>query len=131
VAAEAECLSDTEVRERRREREQERGAEQDQQYIEAFANRIRELFSHGPLGHKLQIAEHACRKYSGRVGRSAVAKSLDEESVHLAVIAHINHRETNCDNLLGQGFSRHEARADDRINVDQILDHWNNFGVRH
>lgn len=122
--AEAECLSDSEVRERRREREQERRAEQDQQYIEAFANRIRELFPGCPSGREQQIAEHACRKYSGRVGRSAFAKSLDEEAVHLAVIAHIRHRETNYDELLGQGFPRHEARSDVRHRVDQILEGW-------
>ena len=33
------------------------------------------------------IAEVACRKYSGRVGRSAAAKQLDENAVRLAVIA--------------------------------------------
>jgi hypothetical protein len=122
--AEAECLSDTEVRERRREREAERRSEQDQQYIEAFAKRIRELFPHCPSGREQQIAEHACRKYSGRVGRSAFAKSLNEAAVRLAVIAHIRHRETNYDELLGHGFPRYEARSDVRARVDHICESW-------
>ena len=48
------------------------------------------------------IAEHACLKYSDRIGRTASAKSLAEEAVDLAVIAHIRHTETQYDQLLGQ-----------------------------
>ncbi len=122
--AEAECLADSEVRERRKEREAERRAEQDHEYIQAFATRVREIFPHCPAGREQKIAEHACRKYSGRVGRSALAKSLDEAAVNLAVIAHIRHRETNYDDLLGGGFDRGEARATVRVTVDQIFDRW-------
>ncbi len=122
--AEAECLADSEARERCREREAERRAEQDYQYIQSFAKRVREIFSHCPAGREQEIAEHACRKYSGRVGRSAFAKSLDEAAVHLAVIAHIRHRETNYDELLGRGLFRGEARAIVRTLVDEIFERW-------
>jgi len=53
-----------------------------------------------------KAAEHACQKYSGRVGRSAGAKSLGEEFFRLAVIAHIRHSETGYDELLSQGIDR-------------------------
>jgi hypothetical protein len=122
--AEEECLADSEVRARRREREEERRAELDQQYIQAFAHRVRELFPNCPKGREQKIAEHACRKYSGRVGRSAAAKSFDEAAVHLAVIAHIRHRETEYDNLLGKGLYRGEARSLVRDRVDQISESW-------
>jgi hypothetical protein len=122
--AETECLADSDIRARRAEREQIRRAELDQQYIEAFANRVRELFPHIPTGREQKIAEHACRKYSGRVGRSAAAKSLDEEAVRLAVIAHIRHRETGYDELLGKGWFRNEARAHVRDRVEQISESW-------
>lgn len=122
--AEAECLADSEARAHRREREEGRRADLDQQYIEAFAKRIRELFPRCPVGREQEIAKHACRKYSGRVGRSAAAKSFDEAAVRLAVIAHIRHRETNYDNLLGKGSARHEARSDVRARVDQISADW-------
>jgi hypothetical protein len=122
--AETECLADSDIRARRAEREQVRREELDQQYIEAFANRVRELFPYIPTGREQQIAEHACRKYSGRVGRSAAAKSFDEEAVRLAVIAHIRHRETDYDELLGKGWFRHEARAHVRDRVGQISENW-------
>ena len=50
------------------------------------------------------IAEHACRTYSGRVGRSAAAKALDEQAARLAVGAYIRHAETDYDELLMQGL---------------------------
>lgn len=122
--AEQECLADEDIRARRREREAERRAELDQEYVTRFAVRIRELFPNCPAGREQSIAEHACRKYSGRVGRSAGAKSLDEKFILLAVVAHIRHTETNYDELLSQGMERWEARneVDDRI--DEILDRW-------
>lgn len=122
--AEVECFADSEVRARRREREEERRAERDDQYIQAFAKRVREIFSHCPAGREQEIAEHACRKYSGRVGRSASAKSLDAAAVRLAVVAHIRHRETNYDELLGEGLYRGEARAIVRATVDEIFERW-------
>jgi hypothetical protein len=122
--AETDCLADNEIRSRRAERERIRREDLDQQYIQAFANRITELFPRIPTGREQEIAEHACRKYSGRVGRSAAAKSFDEEAVRLAVIAHIRHRETDYDELLGKGWFRHEARARVRDRVDQISQSW-------
>jgi hypothetical protein len=122
--AEAECLADSEVRARRREREEERRAELDQKYVESFAQRIREILPRCPAGREQQIAEHACRKYSGRVGRTAAAKDLDEAAIRLAVVAHIRHRETNYDNLLGKGRSRRESRSEVRARVNEISESW-------
>ena len=59
--AETECLADNEIRARRAERERIRREDFDQQYIQAFAHRIRELFPHCPAGRDQQITEHACR----------------------------------------------------------------------
>ena len=122
--AETECLADSEVRSRRAERERERREDLDQQYIHAFGNRIRELYPNIPVGRELEIAEHACRKYSGRVGRSAAAKAFDEKMVRLAVLAHIRHRETGYHQLLGKGSSRNEARSRVWERVDQISERW-------
>ena len=122
--AEQEYLADGEVRARRREREAERRAELDRQYVEQFAGRVRELFPGCPAGREVAIAEHACLKYSGRVGRSATAKSLDESAIRLAVIAHIRHAETNYDTLLARGYDRREARAAVEAAVDHVLGRW-------
>jgi hypothetical protein len=122
--AEQECLADSEARARRREREAERRAELDRQYVERFAERVRELFPACPPGREMVIAEHACLKYSGRVGRSAAAKSLDESAVRLAVIAHIRHAETQYDELLVEGFDRWDARSQVERVVSRVLTEW-------
>ena len=50
-------------------------------------------------------------KYSGRVGRSAAAKTLDAEMIRRAVLAHIRHEHTSYDDLMAKGISRDEARS--------------------
>ncbi len=70
------------------------------------------------------VAEYACLKYSGRVGRSAAAKSLDETAVRLAVIAHIRHAETEYDTLLARGYERLEARAHVEGEIARVLAWW-------
>jgi hypothetical protein len=122
--AEEECLADTEIRERRREREAEKRASMDREYVEKFAARVRQLFPRSPAGRERAIAEHACLKYSGRVGRSAAAKSLDEEAVRLAVIAHIRHAQTDYDLLLAGGHERWDARNEVEGEVERILTEW-------
>jgi hypothetical protein len=122
--AEEECLVDSEARARRREREAERRVEQDQQYKESFAARVRELYPACPPGREVVIAEHACQKYSGRVGRSAAARILDEQAIRLAVIAHIRHAETGYDELLANGYERLEARSLVESQINRVLDRW-------
>jgi len=122
--AEAECLGDAEARARHREREAERRADEDREYVEQFARRVRELFSGCPPPTAMAIAQHACLKYSGRVGRSASAKALDEQAVRLAVIAHVRHAQTDYDELLGAGRERHEARRRVQPQVDEVLAAW-------
>jgi hypothetical protein len=122
--AERECLSDEEIRARRREREAERRAEVDQVYVRKFAFRVRELYPGCPAGREFEIAEHACRKYSGRVGRSAAAKSLEVNPVRLAVIAHIRHTETNYDEPLAGGCDRRDARGEVEAAVQDVLEKW-------
>ena len=122
--AERECLEDSEARARRREREAARRAKLDRQYVERFSNRLLELFPRCPAGREKIIAEHACLKYSGRIGRSAAAKSLDENAVRLAVIAHIRHTETQYSTLLARSYERWEAREQVQQEVDRVLAEW-------
>ncbi len=122
--AEQECLADSDARARRREREAIRRAELDEQYVASFAARIREMYPGCPPGGETAIAEHACRKYSGRVGRSASAKEMDEKAVRLAVVAHIRHAETNYDDLLARGVPRGMARAEVEAAINQTLRRW-------
>ena len=122
--AEEECMADADVRARRREREAARRQDIDDKYVEAFGARIRECFPRCPSGRDRKIAEHACLKYSGRIGRSALAKAMDEDAVRIAVIAHIRHYETDYDELLGRGDERWEARAAVEEEVAKVLQKW-------
>ena len=122
--AEQECLADTEIRARRKERETEKRTLIDREYVEKFAARVRHLFPRCPAGRETVIAEHACLKYSGRVGRSAAAKGLDKEAVRLAVVAHIRHAETDYDLLLARGHERWDARNEIDGEVYRILRKW-------
>ena len=122
--AEADCLADGEARASRREREAERRAEVDHRYVERFALRVRELFPACPVGREGAIAEHACLKYSGRIGRSAAAKSFDDNAIRLAVIAHVRHAETRYDDLLAEGCERREARVQIEGDVLKVLERW-------
>ena len=122
--AEQECLADNEIRARHREREAVRREEVDSKYVEEFAARVRERFPGCPTGREREMAEHACLKYSGRIGRSALAKAMDEAAVRLAVVAHVRHRETEYDELLAKGHERWQARADVEEAVDRVLQKW-------
>lgn len=122
--AEKECLADADARARRREREEKRRAEMDEQYIAEFAAHVRQMYPNCPQGTEIEIAEHACLKYSGRVGRSAAAKSYDEDAIRLAVTAHIRHRETDYDQLLSSGHERREARRRVSADVERVLTSW-------
>ncbi len=126
--AESECLADAEARERRKERDAERRAQLDGVYVEAFARRVRQLYPGCPARREYVIAEHACLKYSGRVGRSAAAKALDEDALRLAVVAHIRHSETCYDELLNSCSERQVARASVRHKVEEVLDAWQRTG---
>jgi hypothetical protein len=122
--AEQECLADADLRARRQARAVDRRAELDQQYVTRFAARVRELYPGIPKGIETAIAEHACLKYSERVGRSAAAKRLDAEAVELAVIAHIRHTQTDYDRLLASGMDRRTARDEVRNTIDHFLKEW-------
>ncbi|MBE0696190.1 MAG: DUF2293 domain-containing protein [Anaerolineaceae bacterium] len=122
--AEEECLADGEARARRWERETERWMELDQEYIQSFAKRVLELFPNCPAGREQAIAEHACQKYSGREGRSASLKNLDEKAVLLAVSAPIWHAETHFDKRLAEEVERHLARDRVKAEINEVLERW-------
>jgi hypothetical protein len=122
--AESECLSDAASRTARQARDAERRENLDREYVARFAQRIREHFPGCPPGAEQLIAEHACLKYSNRVGRSAAAKRFDDDAVRAAVVAHIRHTVTAYDRLLAEGVERQEAREAVRSEVQRALVAW-------
>ena len=122
--AEKECLSDYEIREKRNERRREAELVLDKEYIKAFTSELLRIFPNCPSNTAEEISNHACQKYSGRVGRTANAKNFDPGVLTLAAIAHIRHVETNYDSLLMENWDRREAREKVRTDIDAILNFW-------
>ena len=122
--AEKECLDDLELRKVRNKQSAERRKKIDKQYVQNFANIIKLHFPKCPKGINKKIAEHACEKYSGRIGRTANAKEFDTDAVKLAVIAHIRHTNTNYDSLLMKGYSKKEARSRIQTKLENVLRKW-------
>ena len=122
--AAAESEADSEIRAQRREREAERREKLDRKYVAEFAQAIRSQFPRIQPGADIKIAEHACLKYSGRVGRSAAAKSFDPDAVLLAVRAHVRHNYTNYDELLFRFDNRGLAREMVHERIETVLDKW-------
>ena len=117
-------MSDAEARTRRRERDKIRRADLDAEFQARMAMEIRRLFPGCPAGRATEIAEHAGERGSGRVGRSAAGRALDEHAITLAVVAAVRHRDTGYDSLLMAGLSRDEARERVLPAIDEVLAGW-------
>jgi hypothetical protein len=122
--AEAECVADADQRQRQAIRRAAREAELDRDFVREFGRAILQQFPACPPEEAARIAEHACRKHSGRVGRSAEAKRFDPEAVRLATHAAVRHRFTNYDSLLSEGMERYEARSAVASAVERKLRQW-------
>lgn len=122
--AEADCLADADVRARQQARRAERAATAAVAYRAEFAEGLRALFPGCPEPVSGAVAEHACARYSGRVGRSAAAKRFEPAAITLAVRAHVRHVLTPYDRLLAAGWGRQEARAEVARAVDETLARW-------
>jgi hypothetical protein len=128
--AEQQCLSDEEVRRRRRERDQLRREADDVAFQEKEAAEIVRLFPGCPKRRARQIARHTGQRGSGRVGRSAAGRALDDNAITLSVVASVRHEDTNYDRLLMSGVPRVEARERVRPAVDWVLDSWRSGPTR-
>ena len=122
--AEAACLADQPARARRRERDAARRANQDLKLQDEMAAAITKLYPGCPTERAHAIAQHAAARGSGRVGRSAAGRALNQQALELAVTASVRHQDTPYDNLLMRGVDRSEARELVRDAVNSILDAW-------
>ncbi|MBL9210213.1 MAG: DUF2293 domain-containing protein [Opitutaceae bacterium] len=123
-AAEAESLSDAEARARERERAADRRAAQEPVFLAALTAAIRAQYPGCPPAEAERIAGWAGAKHSGRVGRTAGAKSLDLEPLRLAVIAHIRHEHTAYDRLLMRHGDRNLARQEVWPVIEDVVRRW-------
>jgi hypothetical protein len=122
--AERQCLADSDARLRRRERDALRRAGEDVEFQARFAAEIARLYPGCPPQRAQAIASHAGMRGSGRVGRSAAGRALDEQAITLAVVASIRHEDTGYDDLLMSGVSREDARERIRPAIDKVLAAW-------
>jgi hypothetical protein len=74
-----------------------------------MAESIRQMFPGCPPEEGRVIAAHTSVRGSGRVGRTAARRALDEEALRAAVIAAVRHRHTDYDRLLMKGWDRTDA----------------------
>ena len=86
------------------------------------------LFPSCPPQDAASIAVHTAARGSGRVGRSAAGRALDDEALRLAAVAWIRHRRTGYDALLMSGVDRAEARESIRGDVEKVLAEWRTAG---
>jgi hypothetical protein len=122
--AEADCLDDEEARARARERAAAQRDQADVQFHSRMAQAIKRLFPGCPSRRAEAIAGHAGARGSGRIGRTAAGRALDEEAITLAAIASVRHEDTPYDELLMLGVPREEARERVRAQVDRVLERW-------
>ncbi|MER7763992.1 DUF2293 domain-containing protein [Streptomyces sp. NPDC097619] len=118
------CRADADARARRRARDRIRREAADVRFTAAFAAEIRRLFPGIPPARAAAIAAHASLRGSGRVGRTAAGRALDEGVVAVAVRAAVRHDDTDYDALLASGVPRHQARARLAPRIDAVLAAW-------
>ena len=124
AVAEQQCLSDQDARARRRERDRVRRASADEDFQARLAHEITRLFPGCPPERATAIARHTGLRGSGRVGRSAAGRVLDETAITRAVTASVRHHDTGYDTLLMSGLPRDAARDRVRPAIDQVLTAW-------
>jgi hypothetical protein len=118
------CAQDAEAREAKRIKRQARDELADREYLVEFTEGILKMFPSCPTDEAKSIADHACRKYSGRVGRSRAAKDLEPKAIELAVRAHVRHVHTRYDALLAEGLEPREARPQIREAIEDVIERW-------
>ncbi|GGW32850.1 hypothetical protein GCM10010381_17070 [Streptomyces xantholiticus] len=122
--AESACLADADSRARRRARDAARRASEDSRFTAELTAVIRRLFPGCPKERAARTAAHASVRGSGRVGRTAAGRSLEEGAVTAAVRASVRHLDTDYDALLMAGVPRHQARARVSQQIDAVLASW-------
>jgi hypothetical protein len=127
--AEQECLVDSAARERRRQREAEQRAVEDQHFVADLAAAIRAQFPGCPPDRAQRIARHAGARSSGRIGRTSAGRALDPEAVQLAVVAAVRHEDTRYDDLMMNGVPRADAREFVREDIDRVVRSWLGRGM--
>jgi hypothetical protein len=122
--AEQECTADADERAAARARGALQRREHDRELVARMTKEIAALFPGCPPRDAAAIAQHTAVRGSGRVGRTAAGRKLEESALTAAVAAAVRHRYTDYDALLASGLDRSLARQQVADQVHTILDAW-------
>jgi hypothetical protein len=122
--AEQESSEDAGERAKARAASAARRREQDRELIARMTVEIGKLFPRCPPREAGAIAAHTATRNSGRVGRTAAGRNLDEGALTAAVTAAVRHRHTEYDAMLAAGGDRLLARQQIADQVQAILAAW-------
>lgn len=122
--AERECAADADQRAKTRAAGAAHREKEDRDFIQRLTRQILVLFPGCPPREAERIAAHTAVRGSGRVGRTAAARNLDDRALHAAVAAAVRHNHTDYDERLSAGADRESARAIVGQQVHRILDTW-------
>lgn len=122
--AEQECVADAGERAKARAAGAARRQEQDRELIARMTVEIGKLFPRCPPREAAAIAAHTATRNSGRVGRTAAGRNLDEGALTAAVNAAVRHRHTAYDELLAAGIDRGDAGQQVAGQVQAVLAAW-------
>lgn len=122
--AEQECLDDADERAKARASGAAKRKQEDRALVTQMIERIQVLFPGCPPKEAAEIATHTAARGSGRVGRTAAGRSLEDGALSAAVTAAVRHRLTGYDELLAKGRDRGDAREQVAPRVRAILAEW-------
>jgi hypothetical protein len=122
--AEQECELDADARAATRVRAAALRREYDSELTARMTQQMLTLFPGCPPDQASKIARHTATRGSGRVGRTAAGRNLEEQALAAAVAAAVRHRYTEYDALLASGLDRAAAREKIADQVREILDAW-------
>jgi len=122
--AEQECTADANERAAARARGAAQRRKQDGELVARMTKQIADLFPGCPPRDAAAIAQHTAVRGSGRVGRTAAGRKLEEPALVLAVAAAVRHKHTKYDALLAGGMERSLARQQVAHQVHAIMEAW-------
>lgn len=122
--AEQECALDADERAQERAHGAATCLKRDSELVVRMTKQIMTMFPACPPEEAAAIAGHTAVRGSGRVGRTAAGRNLDQEALTAAVTAAVRHRHTDYDSLLMAGVDRTLARERVAPQVQTILAAW-------
>ncbi len=122
--AEQECAVDAGERAAARAKGAAQRRKDDLVLVARMTEQILALFPRCPAEEGREIARHTAARGSGRVGRTAAGRKLEESALTAAVTAAVRHRHTRYDDLLAAGSDREFARHQVADQVHEILAAW-------